>query len=267
MGEDKKYTGNPVLFCDLQKQLNEIGVKKGMSIITHVSLSKIGWIMGGPETLIRSLIDAVGNDGNIMMPAQTWKNLDPSTGVHWEQPEAWWDIIRKEWPAYDKMITPVIGMGIAAEMFRTWPGTERSDHPARSICARGPKAEYLTENHDLENIFGEGSPLAKLYELDGYILLIGVKHNKNTSLHLAETRAEFKGKKMSKESSAISINGKREWVTYQTLAVEDSDFETLGAEFEKENLIVTHKIGNADAVLISQRQLVDWAVAWMEKNR
>ena len=55
-------------------------------------------------------------------------------------------------------------------------------------------AEYLTGEHDLENIFGEGSPLSKLYDLDGYILLIGVDHSANTSLHLAEYRADYPGK-------------------------------------------------------------------------
>lgn len=77
----------------------------------------------------------------------------------------------------------------AQQPLRTWPGARRSDHPARSFAAVGKHAEYLTGNHDLSHIFGQNSPLDKLYELDGYVLLIGVGHDKNTSLHLAETRA------------------------------------------------------------------------------
>ena len=60
-------------------------------------------------------------------------------------------------------------MGKIAEMFRLWPGAVRSEHPARSFAAFGANAEYLVKDHDLSNIFGKGSPLDKLYNLDGYV--------------------------------------------------------------------------------------------------
>lgn len=262
----KKYTGNPVTYDELVKDLKAAGIEEGQTIIVHASLSQIGWVVGGSETLIRALLSLVGKKGTLMMPSQTWKNLDPSTGVHWEQPEEWWEVIRQNWPAYDKLVTPAIGMGQTSEMLRIWPTAQRSDHPARSFAAVGIKSDYLTRDHDLENIFGEGSPLSKLYELDGHILLLGVGHNKNTSLHLAETRAEFT-KKYTKESSAMMINGKREWVTYETLDVDDEDFLELGADFNWDMNIKTHKVGNADTLFIKQRNLVDYAVKWMEKNR
>ena len=68
------------------------------------------------------------------MPTQSWKNLDPETGVHGEVDEKDWPLIRENWPAYDKKLTPTKTMGAVAEMFRQWPGSVRSDHPARSIC-------------------------------------------------------------------------------------------------------------------------------------
>lgn len=202
-----------------------------------------------------------------MMPSQTWKNLDPSTGVHWEEPVEWWPVIREHWPAYDKEVTPAIGMGIAAEMLRKWPGACRSDHPARSVAAVGKHADYLTRDHDLSNIFGEGSPVAKLYELDGYILLIGVGYDKNTSLHLAETRASFPSKRFTEESSAILVNGVRQWVTYRTQAVDDEDFLRLGAAYDGEQQVPVHQVGDAQVRYLRQRPLVDWTTAWMEKNR
>lgn len=267
MEAEKKYGGRPVTFDDLVGEFRKIGIGEGQTISVHTSLSKIGWVVGGPETLIRALLYVVGPTGTLMMPSQTWKNLDPSTGVHWEQPEEWWPIIRENWPAYDPEVTPAIGMGATAEMFRKWPGAKRSNHPARSFAAVGANAEYLVKDHDLENIFGEGSPLDKLYELDGYILLIGVGHNKNTSLHLAEARADYPGKQDVQESSAIMIDGRREWVTYTTLAVEDEDFIELGEAYNKENDITTQKVGNADVLFMPQKPLVDWATKWMEGNR
>ncbi|WP_243644459.1 aminoglycoside N(3)-acetyltransferase [Paenibacillus pinisoli] len=252
---------------DLIAQFKKCGLMEGQTVMVHTSLSKLGFVVGGAETFIRSLLEIVGATGTLVMPSQTWKNLDPSTGVHWEEPIEWWPAIRAHWPAYDKEVTPAIGMGVVAEMFCKWPGAKRSDHPARSIAAVGKHASYLTENHDLSNIFGEGSPLDKLYQLNGCVLLVGVGYDKNTSLHLAETRANFPGKKFSEESSAMMINGKREWVTYKTQAVDDEDFIQLGQDYDTEKNVKIHKVGNADVRFLEQRPLVDWATAWMERNR
>lgn len=253
--------------ADLVQGFQACGLAKGQTVIAHCSVKRLGFVTGGAETVVRAILDVIGEEGTIAAPSQTWKNLDPSTGVHWQEPQEWWPAIREHWPAYDPLVTPSIGMGAVAETIRTWPGSKRSAHPARSFAAVGKHAEFITEHHDLSNIFGEGSPLDKLYQLDARILLIGVGYDKNTSLHLAETRAAFPGKAFGEESSAIMRNGKREWVTYRTQAVDDGDFVRLGEQYDKEADIRVVRIGNADVRLLSQRHLVDWAVAWMEKHR
>lgn len=253
--------------ADIVRALKNVGVCPGQTIMVHTSLSSLGFVCGGAQTVIEALIECVGADGTLMMPAQSWKNLDPETGVHWEEPEEWWQIIRENWPAYDKEVTPTNTMGAVAEMFRKWPGAMRSGHPARSVSALGKHAKYLTEDHDLSNIFGEGSPVGKLYELDGYVLLIGVGYDKNTSIHLADVRAEYPGKHLSTEHSAMMVNGKREWVAYQTLAVDGEDFEQIGAAFELQGKSQREPLGNSSICLMRQRDVVDFAVDWITQNR
>lgn len=158
-------------------------------------------------------------------------------------------------------------MGAVAEMFRKWPGTLRSDHSARSVAANGKYAEYLTTGHDLSNIFGEGSPIGKLYELDGYVLLIGVGYDKNTSLHLADVRAEYPGKHDTTEYSAVIENGNRVWRGYRTLFVDGEDFQEIGYAFEKEFPVNKVSLGNGTITFMKQRALVDFAVKWIEQNR
>lgn len=256
-----------VLGDDIRAALKEAGVKAGQILMVHTSLSSLGFVCGGAQTIIEALIDSVGTEGTIMMPTQSWKNLDPQTGVHWQEPEEWWPMIRQYWPAYDRQITPTNTMGAVAEMFRHWPGCLRSGHPARSVAAWGKYAQYLTEDHDLSDIFGESSPIGKLYELDGYVLLIGVGYDKNTSLHLADVRAEYPGKHMVTESSAMMIDGKRVWKSYETLAVDGKDFKEIGDAFEKTGKVGHALLGNGSLSLMSQRALVDFAVEWINTNR
>jgi aminoglycoside 3-N-acetyltransferase len=256
-----------VLKQDILAALKKVGVRKGQTIMVHTSLSSLGFVCGGAQVVIEALLESVGADGTIVMPSQSWKNLDPTAGVHWEEPEAWWQMIRDNWPAYNRDITPTNTMGAVAEMFRKWPGTFRSDHPARSVAANGKYAQHLTSDHDLSNIFGEGSPIGKLYELDGYVLLIGVGYDKNTSLHLADVRADYPGKHDCLEYSAIMENGERVWKGYRTLFVDGEDFDQIGAAFEKECSVQKVALGNGIIALMKQRELVDFAVNWIERNR
>ncbi len=252
---------------DIKTALREVGVQKGQTIMVHTSLSSLGYVCGGAQSIIEALTESVSEEGTIMMPTQSWKNLDPAAGVYWQEPEEWWPVIRKYIPAYDKRITPTNTMGAVSEMFRQWPETLRSAHPARSVAAWGRNAQYLTENHNLSDIFGDSSPIGRMYGLDGYVLLIGVGYDKNTSLHLADVRAEYPGKHMVMESSAIQLDGQRIWKSYETLAVDGEDFPAIGEAFEQTGQVRHAPLGNGILSMMSQRALVDFAVQWIGENR
>ena len=72
----------PITKSDVLSALSQAGLKKGQSVMVHTSLSSIGYVCGGAQTIIEALIETVGDEGTIMMPAQSWKNLDPEDGVH-----------------------------------------------------------------------------------------------------------------------------------------------------------------------------------------
>ena len=109
--------------------------------------------------------------------------------------------------------------------------------------------------------------MKKVLKVLGKVLLIGVDYDKNTYIHLADVRAGYPGKHTCVEHSAVTENGKRVWKAYETLFVDGEDFIEIGAEFEAAHPVNTATIGGAKVRLMKQRELVDFAVEWIEKNR
>ena len=261
------HTHPPQTVDSLAEQFALCGLRAGQTVLVHSSMSKIGWIAGGAQAVILALLRVLGDDGTLMMPTHTSDNTDPANWSRPPVPDTWVPIIRAHRPAYDPATTPTRGMGAIPELFRTWPGTLRSDHPIGSFAARGPNAVKLTRNHQLLDMFGDSSPLATLYELDGDVLLLGVDHGNNTSLHLAENRASWMGKFFIPEATAMMVHGVRQWVNFKMLALETDDFNTLGNAYEAKTGLIHGQVGQATVRLMKQRPLVDFAVRWMETNR
>jgi len=266
-GSVVSFTTKPNTITSLKRDFEALGVKPGAIIIMHSSLSKIGWTVGGPVSVIRALMQTLTPEGTLVMPTFTSGNSEPSKWENPPVPKIWWDKIRKEMPAFEPKITPARGMGTVVETFRNWPNVLRSNHPMSSFAAWGKNAKFITENHELIGDLGEGSPISRLYELDGQIILIGVSHENNSSIHLAEYRSNFPGKRFNKTGCAMLINNQRKWVEWEELDLNSDDFEQLGKDFESKINYKPGKIGIAETRLISLRALVDFGVEWLKKNR
>ncbi len=122
----------------------------------------------------------------------------------------------------------------------------------------------------MPNGLGEGSPLARIYELDGCVLLLGVDHARNTSMHLAEYRSTYPSKKVLEEGAPVWMDGKRQWTTFEEIDLDSSDFAQIGEDFVRTDgreVVLSGRVGQADCQHIPQPQLVDFAAGWMEKNR
>ncbi|QAY67673.1 aminoglycoside N(3)-acetyltransferase [Paenibacillus protaetiae] len=253
----------------LAEDFRRLGMCPGMTVIVHSSFKSIGsWVLGGPVSVILALEEVLGPEGTLVMPAHSTDLSDPAG---WQNPPvdpAWWDVIRENMPPYDRDLTPTNRMGIIAELFRKQNGVLRSAHPQLSFAARGKHAGMVTDNHSYEYGLGENSPLARIYELDGHVLLLGVDNGNNTSIHLAECRSSYPSKQETAAYAPVVANGQRQWIGYADLAYDSSDFSRIGEDFERDTgLVKRGLIGQSSALLLPQRAVVDYAVEWMKRNR
>ena len=256
----------PATVDTLAADLRALGLAAGQHVLVHSSLSALGWVVGGAQAVIEALQRVLTDSGTLVLPAYSTGNSDP---VHWREPPVpatWHQTIRENLPAFDRKITPTRQMGAIAELFRIMPDVRRSDHPAVSFCAWGRYAKAITADHRLNSGFGEESPLARVYDLEGHVLLLGVGHDRNSSLHYAEHRADWPKARL-KVGAAMQFEGGRQWVAYEDLKHDSADFPEIGWDFVQSGKVKTAGVACAKAQFMPQRELVDFATAWISRKR
>ena len=259
---------DPVTRSRLVAELTALGLDRGAVVIVHTSLSRLGWVPGGAQGVIAALLDVLGEAGTLVMPTHTGQLSDPAGWVAPPVPESWWETIREEMPAYDPALTPTRNMGVVAESFRAYPGVRRSAHPHVSFAALGPDAERIVAEHPLGSMFGEHSPLARLYELDAQVLLAGVDHGNNTAIHLGEYRADLPGNRTGADGAPMTVEGQRRWVRFTETLPKDDDFAELGEDFARETGQERRgPLGWGAARLMRVQAIVDYARRWLTTHR
>ncbi|WP_224242788.1 AAC(3) family N-acetyltransferase [Hyalangium gracile] len=221
--------------AQLVEQLHELGVRQGGVLLVHTSFKAVRPVAGGPLGLIDALRKAIGPQGTLVMPTMT----DGES-------------------VFDPRSTPTEGMGITAELFWRQPGVVRSSHPGGSFAAEGPLAEEICRPQPLSPPHGPDSPVGRVHELNGQVLLLGVTHSEDTTLHLAEAIA---GVPYSvSHPTVVEIDG-----IVRTELIAETDHCCTGFRIADEwlgarGLQRMGKVGNADARLFNARDVVTVAV-------
>ncbi len=237
-------------------QLEKSGIKKGDSILVHSSLSKLGNIQNGPFGVIQALKIAVGENGNIAMPAFSYRNSMIETALN-------------ENYIYDAEKTPSV-TGKITEVFRTMPGTHRSIHPTHSVCAYGPMADEITKDHFIANTnFGHNTPFDKLRQLNGKIVGLGINIGPVTIYHMIEDLFpnEFKGVYFPEPFNMKVI--KDGTIQTKSVFVHDSRFHKkridknpeiehwFNTYFTQNNILHKYSFGNGTMWWMDIQQLID----------
>lgn len=270
MGERERIaaTKTPNTVASLTSDFRRLGLVPGDTVLVHSSLSSIGWVCGGPQAVILALLAAIRSpekQGTIVMPAHSGDWSDPAEWRNPPVPPEWIPIIREQMPAYDAAMTPTRGMGVIAELFRTFPGTLRSSHPQVSFTANGPLAEEILADHPLTPGLGFDCPIGRMRTHGAKVLLLGVGYGNCTSFHLAETR--LPGMPMFRMGTAMVEKGNRVWQWFEDYDYDDGDFTLLGTDFEAAHPVLTGQVGLAHCRLFDLKAGVDFACAWLPAHR
>ncbi|MFI6337656.1 aminoglycoside N(3)-acetyltransferase [Streptomyces sp. NPDC050535] len=253
-------TGPLVTRDTVRAQLLALGVRPGETLLTHSSLSSLGWVCGGAIGAVLGLLDALGPDGTLVVPTQSGDLSDPALWRNPPVPEEWWSVIRATMPCYDPLVTPSGGVGVIPETVRTWPGALRSAHPQTSFAAIGPRAAEITEGHATDCRLGERSPLARLEQLDARVLLLGTGYDTCTTFHLAEYRIP---------SSLVQLGRPTPggWEEVTEVSITSERFDELGSDFERDRPVVRGRVGAADTRLFPVADAVAYAERWLALHR
>ncbi len=249
---------------DLIKALKYIGVCTNMNVEVHASLSSLGYVAGGARTVVDALMEMITDGGTILMPTQTTDNTDPSSWVNPPANPSLWDTIRESMPAYNPECSDLSSMGAIVENFRHREGVVFSNHPSTSFAAWGRYARLLCNRQSIHFPLAEESPIARLYELKGYVLLIGVDFSKATCLHLGEYRTE--ARPIIIRNSCMMADGERVWKKYLDLDIDSSDFDRIRTELEKNDLVKETILNRCRIQLFPISIAVDESTNYFEKN-
>jgi aminoglycoside 3-N-acetyltransferase len=138
-----------------------IGLRPGDRVVVHSSLRAVGL---DADELIDELLAAIGPQGLLVMPTFTYVN----------------ETFAPDTPSR---------AGALTEVFRRRPNVVRSAHPTYSVAAIGDGADKLLDGHERVGATAVGSPLDRLAAAGGHVLLLGVGHTSNTTVHVGEFHA------------------------------------------------------------------------------
>jgi aminoglycoside 3-N-acetyltransferase len=209
--------------------------------VVHTAFSRVGPVEGGPLTLIGALRESLGPAGTLVMPSMSDDDDYP----------------------FDVSATECRGMGVVANTFWRLPGVLRSDSP-HAFAAVGPAAAAITRPHPPDVPHGLDSPVGRIWELDGQVLLLGVGHDADTTIHLAENLA---GVRYGVPKYALVMrDGQPTRVAYHEVDHCCANFARMDEWLDSHSQQRRGRVGNAEARLANSRDIVHAALAELHRN-
>ncbi len=244
---------------DLKDQLRTAKIEKGDTVLVHSALSKMGFIEGGPKTVVDALLETVGDTGHILMP----NSPNASYQLEYIQDLSVFNVNN------DKS-----RLGAITEAFRIHPDSIRSCHPTEPVSCIGPNARYFVDQHfGEETPYTKNSPFYRVAEQGGKILMIGVTlDNAGTNLHTLEDAIDdFKYPVYYPELFEVNVkfpDGSEKSMktkVHDPVWSKKRNCDDLIPLLEEHGVLDKVKIGNAEALLLDAKKMLDTMINLYEK--
>jgi aminoglycoside 3-N-acetyltransferase len=227
---------------EMVDQLRALGVREGGVLLVHASFRAARPVEGGPAGLIDALRTAVGADGTLVMPSWTGSDEEP----------------------FDPAATPASpDLGVVADAFWRLPGVARSDH-LFAFAAAGPRAAAITADPLPLPPHVPESPVGRVHDLDGQVLLLGVGHDADTTLHLAELLAGVPYR-VTKQCTVVR-DGRPVRIEYGENDHCCERFALADGWLRERGLQAEGRVGHADARLVAARDVTAVALERLARD-
>ena len=235
----------------ISEALQALGLQVGHIVFVHSSLSSIGYVEDGADTMVDAFLDVLGSTGTLVVPTFTFSHGGKSN------------------PVFDPIQDPS-EMGRITEVTRTRPGARRSHHLLHSVAALGPHAEEITAVHGASAWAADG-PFWKLYELDAHILMLGVPYLRCTFFHVIEQLVQVRYRQWRKVDARVQEpDGRKRPLPVLGYSPKPgfagNDFNKLGAILEKRGLAQVGAVGNAVARRFRAQDALEVGLAEYRKD-
>lgn len=243
---------------DLRTALRQLGVAPGDVLMVHSSFDRFLGLQGGPLDVIRTLQEAVGAAGTLLMPTLPFRG----SAVEYARTDPLFDVHQS-----------VSRMGLITEAFRRSPGVVRSIHPTHAVAVWGTRAEALIADHEhAETPCGWHTPYGRLLEYDGKILLAGVSASTLTFCYCVaeelEPRLAFPI--LTRETYPMRWRHRDGTVRVSNLRLHslelDHDLSPLVAELRRRQQWRERRVGRLRLMLVRARDVYDAAVALADRG-
>jgi len=223
---------------DVISRLEVMGLKAGDRVMVHSSLSSIGHVEGGAPTVLQAILDVLGPAGMLMVPTFTHSSCE----------------------YFDPLLSPSLN-GVITEAARSHPGAVRSLHPTHAVTVIGADAEELVEDDLDRGALGRDCALDRLIKKGGYVLLLGVDHRTNSSIHIGEDYAgDNRQKSISPENPKVVVlnhpqRGEQE-LTLTEMMGHTIAFDRMDGVLRSRGQVVEGKIGEATCQLMKGEDII-----------
>lgn len=214
---------------DIEACLRQLGLGQGDIVLMHSSLASMGWVEGGAGTALNALLNILGREGTL--------------------------------------VVPIFGdLGVLTKIVENHPQAVRSIHPLAAVAAIGKDAAEICRDHwQAELAHGPDTPYTRIADLDGWVLLLGVDQDRNTTLHTVEELLRLPYLQTTEEKRFETPTGQvtKSWPLFPG---PHRNFVGCDALVRASGKMTVGRIGSAVARLIKSRDLIDILVEHGRKD-